>query len=229
MKVCKYCGKEYDGDPGGSCCKDCAAEQRKTTLRRRVCTVCGASFDGGPSARYCPNCRAERQRERGRYYKKHGSNRKLGSTDICAVCGKEYVVKSGLQKYCPDCAEAAIREKDREASRRWNAENTTAAERKAVRKTAVAAIPCAVCGKMFYPGGGTPITCSPECSAELQRRRHAAYEKQNKDARNAYHKERLQARLQAMSPEELKAYREKVNARARENYKKRKKQDPDKS
>ena len=24
-RICKYCGKEYDGDPGSSCCPDCAA------------------------------------------------------------------------------------------------------------------------------------------------------------------------------------------------------------
>ena len=46
-RICKYCGKEYDGDPGSSCCPDCAAAQRATTLRPRTCRQCGVTFDGG--------------------------------------------------------------------------------------------------------------------------------------------------------------------------------------
>ncbi|MCM0759628.1 hypothetical protein M7775_13800, partial [Sporomusa sphaeroides DSM 2875] len=34
--------------------------------------------------------------------KKH---RKIGSTDICRICGNSYIVKSGTQKFCPDCKE----------------------------------------------------------------------------------------------------------------------------
>ena len=62
-RICKYCGQEYDGDPGGSCCPICAASQRKTTLRPRFCRTCGVTFIGGPRAWYCPSCRKERQRE----------------------------------------------------------------------------------------------------------------------------------------------------------------------
>jgi rubrerythrin len=44
--------------------------------------------------------------------RKRGEVRYLGSIDKCVVCGKEYVVKAGAQKYCPICASEAIRRVD---------------------------------------------------------------------------------------------------------------------
>ena len=78
----------------------------------RICRQCGASFKGGPRAWYCEPCRAERARERQR---KASSKqiRPLGSTDICIVCKKEYIVNGGMQKYCTDCAPIQIKINDR--------------------------------------------------------------------------------------------------------------------
>ena len=59
-----------------------------------------------------------RKRKKGRK-----AARPLGGIDKCTVCGKEYVVKSGRQKYCPDCAYEAVRKVDRPASRAWNQAN----------------------------------------------------------------------------------------------------------
>ena len=89
-------------------------------VKDRVCRQCGAAFSGGPRAWYCPACRSERQREQNRRHKAKGPDRLLGSTDICTVCGKPYVVRSSRQKYCPDCAYEAVRAVDRPASRAWN-------------------------------------------------------------------------------------------------------------
>ena len=50
----------------------------------------------------------------------------------------------------------------------------------------------------------------------------AATEKRNRESRNQYHRERIAAKVAAMTPEEYKAYRAAINARARENYQKRK-------
>ncbi len=184
-KICKYCGTVYDGDPGGSCCPECAAEQRETTLRPRECRLCGATFSGGPRAWYCPSCGAERKREYDRQYKRTGSARKLGSTDLCTVCGKPYIVKSGRQKYCPACAPEAIRQIDNAQSRAWNAVNTTPADRKFVRNAASAPIPCSVCGKLFVPTAPSK-TCSPECGQKLHSRKMSQWESDHRKERNAY-------------------------------------------
>ena len=91
-----------------------------STLRMRVCRQCGIEFMGGPRAWYCPTCRIERQREQGRTCKQRqrkGQTRRLGSIDKCEICGKDYIVNSARQRYCPECAPDRIREVDREQSR----------------------------------------------------------------------------------------------------------------
>lgn len=32
-RICKYCGKTYEGDPGSSACPECVGERKKTTIR----------------------------------------------------------------------------------------------------------------------------------------------------------------------------------------------------
>ena len=193
LKNCKYCGKQYEGDPGSSCCPDCAAAQRSTTIRDRICRTCGVVFPGGPRAWYCPTCRAERQRKANREHKareRANKVRKLGSTDYCIICGKPYTVTGGLQRYCPDCAPDAVRELDNEASKVWNRANTTADESREVRNAASAEIPCVVCGKLFVPHSPA-LTCSKECARALEAKRHAEYERQHREERNKYHRERI--------------------------------------
>lgn len=192
-RICKYCGKEYDGDPGSSCCPDCAAAQRATTLRPRTCRACGVTFDGGPRAWYCPDCRAERKREASRRFRRGGPARPIGSEDLCEICGRPYVVESGRQRYCKDCAEAAIRAVDNAQSRAWNKANTTPEARRRERRAATATIQCVICGKGFVPNS-VAITCSPACSAELHRRNCAAWEAAHRPERNAYQLERYHRR-----------------------------------
>lgn len=223
-RLCKYCGVEYDGDPGGSCCPACAAAQRQTSLRERICTACGIHFNGGPSARYCPDCRIERRRKRDREFKQRraaGNVRRLGSTSFCEVCGQPYTVTGGSQRYCPACAPEAIRAKDNAKSREWNAAHTTPEQRRAERQAASAPIPCAVCGRLFVPTDAS-LTCSTDCTTALRKQRHAQWEREHREVRNKDQRDRLAAKAKAMTPAEYAAYREKINARARENYKKRK-------
>lgn len=192
-RICKYCGREYEGDSGSTACPECVAERKKTTIRERVCRQCGRTFPGGPRAWYCPECRAERSREAMKRHKRNGTVRPLGSTDWCEVCGAEYVVNSARQRYCPKCAEAAVRKKDRQQSIEWNKANITAEQRKEERKNATAMIPCAVCGKLFRPQYNAK-TCSVECCIEAVKQRQTQYEKDNRESRNAYRRERNQKR-----------------------------------
>lgn len=219
--ICKYCAKEYDALHGSTACPECVAERKTNVIRQRACRQCGATFPGYPSSKYCPDCRAERKAEEKRRYKRHGANRHLGNIDKCVACGGDYIVTGGAQKYCPKCAPAKYQERDNAKSRDWNRENITPEERQAERVAAKAEIPCVICGKMFKPSHGRK-TCSEECRKKLQKKTAAATEKRNKEARLKYHNDRQRAKIAAMTPEELRAYREKVNARARENYKKRK-------
>lgn len=92
-------------------------------LRPRTCRECGATFDGGPRAWYCPRCRAERQAQQNREYKqrkKMGNVRVIGQKYPCEICEKMYVLSSGLQRYCADCAEKHLKEVDNKQSRQWN-------------------------------------------------------------------------------------------------------------
>ena len=187
-RICKYCGKTYEGDPGSSACPECVAKRKKTTVRDRVCRQCGKVFPGGPRAWYCPECRKVRTREQNIRHKRAGAARPLGSVDKCESCGREYIVNSGLQRYCPQCAAGKYREADREQSKAWNAANTTPERRKEERNAAKAEIPCAVCGKLFTPVG-VAATCSPECRRQLTKQRAAKWEAANREKRNAARRE----------------------------------------
>lgn len=89
------------------------------SIYKRKCQECGKEFDGGPRAWYCPDCREIRRIERERKYHIYGNNRKLGDIDYCQNCGKEYIICSGLQKYCPACKKEMNRKKDNELSTKY--------------------------------------------------------------------------------------------------------------
>lgn len=161
LKRCKYCGKDFvPTRKGQAACEDCLAAARSTTIRPRTCRACGTTFDGGPRAWYCPSCRAERQKESSRRARKEGTKRPLGSIDHCVICGKEYVVNSARQRYCPDCAPEAYAAADREASKAWNAANDYYAKRAQSPRSGIRL--CVICGEPLPPNSGG-VTCSHEC------------------------------------------------------------------
>lgn len=148
-------------------------------LIKRTCQQCGVSFLGGPRAWYCPSCRIERTRETNARYKqrkRQGKTRRIGSIDLCSVCGKEYTVSGGLQKYCPDCAPEAIRAVDREQSRAYY--QRVKAVLNPIRNDRRRKPPrtCLVCGASIPP---TKKFCSEVCrKAHVQavaRRRSRSY------------------------------------------------------
>jgi uncharacterized Zn ribbon protein len=206
-------------------CRECARESIHNVIRLRTCQRCGTDFDGYPGSKFCPECAVIQKKERAKEYrerKKKGTVRKLGSTASCEKCGKEYTVTGGLQKYCPDCAEEAIRENDRAKSREWNAANIDYDQRREDRQRSTAYIKCLICGKEFQPNEGSPVTCSSECAKKLSAQNHAEWEKKNKEQRLEYQRNLYRKKIDAMTAEELAEYRKKTNERARENYKKRK-------
>lgn len=78
------------------------------------------------------------------------------------ICGGEYVICSGRQKYCPDCAPEAILEIDRAQSNAWNMENDYCAKRREKPRSGIKV--CVICGREIVPGTPT-VTCSQECAS----------------------------------------------------------------
>lgn len=169
LKRCKRCGRDFQAAKTWNYfCPECAAEEkRETVIRPRTCRQCGTVFPGGPRAWYCPECRQERRRAGDRESKRRGAARRpIGSKDVCVRCGKEYVVSSGRQMYCPDCADAAVREKERARKADYYRENQdkfSARKRELARDAKV----CAVCGQTFS-GRGSSVTCSDACAGKYR-------------------------------------------------------------
>lgn len=80
------------------------------------CAICGRVFSGGPNARFCPTCREDRLRAQSiEYHRRYrrGDTRKVGSTEICPDCSKEYTIINGAQYRCLQCSWDARRLKVR--------------------------------------------------------------------------------------------------------------------
>lgn len=118
---------------------------------------------------YCPGCRLERRREMDARRHRAGSARHLGDTDKCVVCGADYIVTGGNQRYCPDCAPSAVAEKDRQQSLEWYAENKAEYNPGRNEKRRIKQVACTVCGKLFDCGGKPTKVCSPECKEKRRK------------------------------------------------------------
>ena len=79
---------------------------------------------------------------------------------------------------------------------------------------------CLKCGTEYE--GRDDSTLCPKCAAEHRKRQHAKWETEHREERNEYHKKQYHSKTSAMTPAEYAEYREKINTKARENYKKRK-------
>ena len=82
---------------------------------KHKCEMCGLEFEtNNTRAKYCIYCRDKAQAARNRAYaekKKSGFAVKIGSEQICPICGKTYTVTSGSQKYCKECTAGKKRKK----------------------------------------------------------------------------------------------------------------------
>nr|DAK78432.1 MAG TPA: putative cytoplasmic protein [Caudoviricetes sp.] len=155
---------------------------RANVIRARVCRQCGREFQGGPRAWYCPECRTARKEETDSRYLRGKAQRPLGTIDHCKICGKEYVVKSARQKYCPDCAEKAVKEVDRkQAIEHYEAtKKLTNPIRNEKRRVGMKT--CVICGKEFPADGTARNTCSDECRKKQRQewQREADKKRRNK-------------------------------------------------
>lgn len=134
-----------------------------------TCRACGREYYGHIKTIRCPECQAEADARHNAEYRQRraaGHNREIWSIDLCERCGAEYIVNSGLQRYCKDCAEEATRQTRNDASREWNHKAYSDPDKRAKKNENKRAkqklFICAVCGHPFFALGRQKY-CSDEC------------------------------------------------------------------
>lgn len=164
QRICQACGQMFYGSRDCHYCPTCAKERKRdTVVRLRTCKDCGNSFYGGPRAMRCPNCAHKASLERQKKYRESGYKRPLGSVDKCIRCGKDYIVVSGRQKYCPDCKTEAVLEWQRENKKEYHklsGQDIKKQERRKAQKTI-----CVYCQRAFKTDRSTDL-CSDYCRKE---------------------------------------------------------------
>lgn len=163
LRLCKKCGGGFYGNSDSLYCQSCVGVIRADVVRTRACIDCGASFDGGPRAMRCPKCRVAEEKRINKLHKKSGSKRKLGSIDICQICGTEYIVKSGRQKYCPGCRREASLQWQREHKKEYNKKPEVIKARRERRSSRQKI--CVYCLLPFWDSS-TSNCCSDYCRAQ---------------------------------------------------------------
>lgn len=164
-RACQVCGNPFYGSTDCYYCPECArAKKLDTVVKIRTCHDCGIEFYGGPRARRCPDCAYKAAQETNKRHKKSGTKRPLGSVDKCAICGKEYTVKSGGQKYCSDiCMRKGVLEWQREHKKGYNKASGQDVKKMERRKEAQKV--CTYCLRTFSTDKSTPY-CSDYCRTE---------------------------------------------------------------
>lgn len=195
-RKCIICGKNFTPlaqDPSAvNKCPECAAKARRdSVIQLRTCIKCGRVFEGFPNSKYCNSCAYEAQLETKKRHQSNPNTRKIGDTDKCERCGKEYVIKGGRQRYCPECQRQATLETQRERKKLRRLQDQRNEHSKAVRKKRQKV--CIYCGKVFNSSSPSPC-CSDECRKKnkhlCQTRWMYEHGKSTKENLNKY--ERLQ-------------------------------------
>lgn len=167
-RACQVCGKPFYGSSDCFYCLECAEKKKSDAVMRiRTCQDCGIEFFGGPRAKRCPECAYLASKEDWKRHKKSGTARPIGSVDKCVICGSEYIVNSGRQKYCSDkCQRIGVLEWQREHKRGYGKASGQDEKRKE-RREAKKKI-CVYCMRSFYSDRPTN-TCSDYCRSEQRK------------------------------------------------------------
>ena len=164
-RACQVCGKPFYGSQDCNYCPACARVKKlDTVVKIRTCQDCGIEFYGGPRARRCPDCAYRAQQETNKRHKKAGTKRPLGSIDKCVICGKEYTVVSGRQKYCSGtCQRKGVLAWQKEHKRSYS--KASGQDTKKMERRKQAQKICAYCLKAFTSDTSTNV-CSDYCRME---------------------------------------------------------------
>lgn len=229
--ICKQCGKDLPKGRTRYCSDACARAAKASRKRvnsgrergnqqmmwRTTCISCGAEIFRPVKCIRCMACQDAVDRARDAMHKANGPSRPLGSTDHCQRCGKEYIVEGGRQKYCKACAHVATMDSIRAHKREYAAARRADPEQGEAIRQAKRIVPqkrvCRRCGKAFDASTRAEY-CSDACRREASREYQLAYA----DA----HAEEKAARRREKAASLTREQRDEINARARENYRKRK-------
>lgn len=228
-KTCVVCGAPLPPRRQRYCSEACslAFERRRakdeykptgrpSLYRDKICPDCGVSFVGHIKTKRCKSCQAEADRKHDRECKQRaalGKVRRLGSIDLCEICGKPYTVNGGKQRYCSTCAPIANRKIHNDFNRAYYSYPANAARKSASRLRDPMSYTCEVCGATFSSRAFS-LTCSADCRAIHRKAYMSAYDADRSQQRIQYSR----ARWAALTPEQ----REEVNRQAREAYARRK-------
>ncbi|EOS66510.1 hypothetical protein C817_05950 [Dorea sp. 5-2] len=193
IRACQVCGKPFYGSKDNHYCPDCAKTKKlDTVVRIRTCQDCGIEFSGGPRAKRCPNCAYIAKSRR----KRKPAARPIGSTDRCVVCGKEYTVNSGRQKYCSEsCQRKSLLEWQKEHKKGYY-KSSGQDVKKQDRRNKTQKI-CTYCLRPFTTNTSSNF-CSDYCRAEQKKLQQCLYDikrghnrdfKKYENKRNKYRKE----------------------------------------
>lgn len=142
-------------------------------MHEKICKNCRTAFMGGPRAWYCPSCRADRQKIYKRQTQERertGTIRRIGSTDICVVCREQYIVASGTQKYCRQCAPDEVKKIDRIQGLEYYKANKDDINPARYERRRVDHKICSVCGMSFDPQGRPRTICPSEECRKISKR-----------------------------------------------------------
>ena len=149
-KICKYCGKEYEGKAKQTyCSRDCQRRSKRSAEREHTCANCGKKFSrpkrNRDSCQFCSRDCAFEYRGRDARHK-----RRINRIRRCEECGKIFLMRGHISAYCSDtCRQVAIeRQRCQAIERRFVSETRT----------------CKNCGALFQTVfKGEKSFCSSEC------------------------------------------------------------------
>ncbi len=230
-RACMHCGGELPQRRTRYCCDACARAAKAGRKRvnsgkprgnqqmmwHTTCISCGAEIYRPIKCVRCKDCQDAYDRRRDAEIKSTGPRRQLGSIDLCQRCGKEYTVEAGTQKYCKACSAVATRDSIREHKRVYaaaqRADPVKSEEIRQAKRIVTKKRTCKRCGKLFEARTRVDY-CSDACRKEAYRE----YQHQYSMAHAAQKAARVREKAEGMTREQ----RDEINARARENYRRRK-------